>query len=114
MRINPAGFFLIPDRFKTQEMCIEGVEVNPWQLHYVPGPFKTQEMCDKAVREDPSSLEYVPDWFVTQGQAKIWDDDDDYATIRNLLSGTMVIKKGRPRKHKLRKNFCPLLGILIV
>ena len=47
MRINPAGFFLIPDRFKTQELCIEGVEVNPWQLHYVPDRFKTQENAIK-------------------------------------------------------------------
>ena len=47
MHINPAGFFLIPDRFKTQEMCIEGVEVNPWQLHYVPDRFKTQENAIK-------------------------------------------------------------------
>ena len=32
MCIKSAAFFLIPDRFKTQEMCIKGVEVDPWQL----------------------------------------------------------------------------------
>ena len=60
MCINPAVFFLIPDNFKTQEMCIEGIEVDSWQLHHVPDRFETQKMYDKAVREDPSSLEYVP------------------------------------------------------
>ena len=29
----------------------------------------------------------------------------------NVLSGTMIIKNRRPRKHKLRKNSCPLPGI---
>ena len=43
-------------------------------------------------------------------------DDGDYWVARmmmkiNVLSGTMVIKNGRLRRHKLRKNFCPLLGI---
>ena len=27
VRINPVAFFLISDRFKTQEMCIKGVEM---------------------------------------------------------------------------------------
>ena len=34
--------------------------------------------------------------------------------MMRLLSDMMVIKNGLPRKHKLRKNFCPLLGILIM
>ena len=29
----------------------------------------------------------------------------------SFLSGTMLIKNGRLRGHKLRKNFCPLPGI---
>ena len=57
------------------------------------------------MREDPSSLEYVPDWFVTQGQAKIWDDVDDYATIMNLLSGTMVIRKRKAQKAQIKEEF---------
>ena len=32
----------------------------------------------------------------------------------NLLSSTRVINNGRLRKQKLRKNFFPLLGILIL
>ena len=60
MSDNPAVFFLIPDRLKTQECCIKAVEVDPWQLDYVLDHFKRQEMCDEAVREDPSSSQYVP------------------------------------------------------
>ena len=36
------------------------------------------------------------------------------AMIMNLLSDTMVIKNGKLRKHKLRKNFNPLLGTHLV
>ena len=36
--------FLIPERFKTQQVSIEGVEVDPWQLHDVPDHFKDPEM----------------------------------------------------------------------
>ena len=32
----------------------------------------------------------------------------------NLLSGMKAMKNVRHRKQKLRKNFCPLPGILIV
>ena len=34
---NPAAFFLIPDQYKTQEMCNMMVKVDPWQLYEVPG-----------------------------------------------------------------------------
>ena len=66
MRENPAAFFLVPDRFKTQKMCIKVLEVDPWLLKDVPDHFKTQEMCDDAVWGDPFPLQFIPDWFVTQ------------------------------------------------
>ena len=72
---NPAAFFLIPDRFKTQEMCIKAVDVDLWQLWDVPDGYKLQEMCDAAVRENPSFLIYVPDWFLRQQQVNMWYDD---------------------------------------
>ena len=78
MRIILAAFFLIPDRFITQEMCIKAVEVGPWLLEYVPDHFKTQEMCDTAVRDDFFSLWQLLDWFVTQQLVKIWHDDSEY------------------------------------
>ena len=43
MRINPAAFLFISDRFKAQEMREKAVEVDPWQLYYVP-------YCSKYVR----------------------------------------------------------------
>ena len=51
MLISPTSFYLIPERFKTQEMCID-----PRQLDDIPDHFKTPEICNKAVREDPFSL----------------------------------------------------------
>ena len=62
MRINPAVFYLIPDHFKTQGMCIKAVAKDPRQLYHAPDYFK---MCGATVMEDPWLLNYVPDWFVT-------------------------------------------------
>ena len=52
----PAAFLLIPDCFKTQEMCIKAVEADLWELDNVPDCFKTQKMCVATVSEDPYSL----------------------------------------------------------
>ena len=90
MRIRPVASFLIPDHFKTQEMCIKAAEVDPWQVDYIPDHFKTQEMCDKAVREVPFSLQYVPHWLVIL----------NIMMMMIVLSGTMVIKNVGPRKQK--------------
>ena len=35
-------------------------------LELIPDHFKTQEICDKAAKEDSSSLQFVTDWFVTR------------------------------------------------
>ena len=56
---QPGSIFLISDRFRTQEICIEGVAENPRELHNVPDHFKTQEMCDKAVTFNPYTLRFV-------------------------------------------------------
>ena len=78
MSISAAAFFLIPDCFRTQGMCIKAVEKDPWQLYYVPDHFKAKEMYDKSVKDYFFSLQYIPDWFVTQQQIRIWDDDGEY------------------------------------
>ena len=44
---------LIPDQYKTQEMCNEAVEKNPWVLELVPDQFVTQKMGDEAVEKSP-------------------------------------------------------------
>ena len=53
--------FLVPEYFKTQEMCIGAAVADPWQLHNVPNNFKTQVMCDDVVCEHPCNLQYNPD-----------------------------------------------------
>ena len=37
---NPAVFFLVSDRFKTQDMCIKALEVDPWSAYDIPHNFK--------------------------------------------------------------------------
>ena len=82
MRGNPAGFFLVPDCFKTEEMCNDGVDVNPQQLYDVPDYLKTQNMYDEVVQGLIFSTVgwslHVPDWFITQEQLEIWHDDEWY------------------------------------
>ena len=121
----------VPDRHRTQKMCNEAmcnnaaafflisdhviaVAVVPWQLHYVPDRMKTQEMCDKAVREDPSGLEYVPLIGLLHNIKQNYGMMTMIIVMMKLLGGMRIIKNARPRKQKLRKNFCLLLGILIV
>ena len=36
---NPEVFFLVPKRFKTEEVYNEAVKVDPWQLKDVPNHF---------------------------------------------------------------------------
>ena len=120
VRKGPCELEFVPDHFKTQKMCNEAVPIYPY-LH-VPEHLKTHEMCDNAVRDDSPSFQYVPDWFVTREGVYMWHDDyyyddgDCWVTgvmmmEVNFLSGTMFTKNRRPRRHKLRKNSCPLLGI---
>ena len=48
IHVRLKDFFLIPDRFKTQEMCIRAVKVDPWLLYDVPDWFVVlQEMWCK-------------------------------------------------------------------
>ena len=68
---NPWMLEVVPDYFKTQEMCNDVVKKRPWQLKYVPGYFKTQKICNDVVEKVPWALEYVPDHLKTQ---KMCDD----------------------------------------
>ena len=59
MYFKPKHFFLIPNRFKIQEMCIRGVKVDPWQLNDIPDWFAVlQEMCC----EDFDDSAYLVSW----------------------------------------------------
>ena len=57
---SPSYFAFGPDQYKTQ-MCIKAVVRNLSSLRLVPDHFKTQEMCEKAVENNPYMQEYVPD-----------------------------------------------------
>ena len=109
---NRLGMIFVPNHFWMQEMCNEIVHTMPDAFHFIPNHFKTRKMCDQAVKYDSSSLQFVPDWFVTQEQIDLWDDDKCFEcmmmvkiNLSNLLmikiiflSGTIVIKNGRPKK----------------
>ena len=66
MRKNADAFFLAPDRFKTEKMCIKALKVDPWQLNDIPDYFKTQKLYDKTVKDDSYSLQFVPDSTTTK------------------------------------------------
>ena len=108
MCARPAAFFLVPDRFKTQEICIKAAEADPWQLHSVLDDFKTQEMCDRVVRHDPLSLQFVPDWFVTQQRVKLRHDDNDHCNNEGLINWYNGCKKRKAQKAKIKDELMPI------
>ena len=79
MRVRPAAFFLIFDRFKTQEMCIIAVEVDPWQL------------------------DDVPDWFVVLQEMWYEDFDDDH-----LIKWHNAYIKRKTQKAEIEKELMPI------
>ena len=95
---SPRSLACVPDRFKTQEMCIKAVGTGSWQLCHVPDLLKAQGMCDKAVKKCPFHWEYVSDLFVTQQQVKIWHDDSEYHDKDRLIECYDDCKKRRALK----------------
>ena len=79
---NPYKLKLVPDHFKTQEMCEKAVWMHsdhekfrtpgglllpmPSILFFIPDHLKTQEMCNEADEKNPWGLDDVPDHFKTQ------------------------------------------------
>jgi len=51
---------LVPEDFKTAELCLEAVKQNGYALQYVPENLKTTELCLEAVKKDGQSLIDVP------------------------------------------------------
>ena len=47
---------VIPDRFKTQELCNEAVEADPYTLRFIPDHLKTREMCNEVMRTMPEAF----------------------------------------------------------
>ena len=71
--------------------------MDPWQLNDIPDYLTTKKkVCDEAVKSDPFSLIGLllnNKWMY--GMMTVIG-----ITIMRLLSGTMVIEKGRSKKQK--------------
>ena len=52
-------FDLVPDHFKTEEICNDIMRINPAAIFLIPKRFRTKEMCEKAVEEDSRIMRYV-------------------------------------------------------
>jgi hypothetical protein len=52
--------YLIPDCFKTQELCSYAVATDGHALEHVPNPWKTEELCMKAFNNCHAALKYFP------------------------------------------------------
>ena len=107
----------IPDCFKTQKMCIKGVEVGYFFSQLVPDYFKMQEIRDKAVKDESSFLQFVPDWFVTREGLYMWYDDyydddgghwDDDNDEDNFFEWYDAYKKRKAQKAKIKKELMPI------
>ena len=57
-------FDVVPDKYKTQEICNLAVSLYFPFIVYCPYKYITQEMCDKAVNDSPAALKHIPIWFV--------------------------------------------------
>ena len=53
-------FRFIPDKYKTQEICLNAFKKNLWALQYIPKELRTKELYELAVRQDGRTLEYIP------------------------------------------------------
>ena len=97
------GIYLIRICIKAKDIDIE--------LHFlpvVPDRFKTQEMCEKAVKNCLWLLKYVPDWFVTHQQIKIWHDNDDYCNDDKLIEWYEGYKKCKAQKTSGKEGLLPI------
>ena len=104
MRENPAAFFLVPDGFKTQELCEIAIWFDPWSLYDIPDYLKTQKMCDNVVRGDPYSLQFVQDCFVTKKQIDVWYYDDEYRNDDELIEWYNGYQKRKVQKTKTKRR----------
>ena len=104
VRNNSTVFFLVPVRFKTQELCIKVLEVDPWHLNDIPDYFKTQKMYDKAVKDNPSSLQFVLDRFITQQQIDVWYDDNYWHRDDEIIEWHSDYQKRKAQKAKIKEE----------
>ena len=90
----------------------------PNPFHIIPDHFKTQEMCDKAVKDDPYSMQFVHDWFIRRewvdmwhddyyDDGRHWDDDDDDGEDK-FCQWYDGYKKQKFQKVKIKKELLPI------
>jgi len=53
-------FFLIPEEFRSEELCLIAVQQKAGALKYVPRKFLTRELCLMALQKDKDVLGYIP------------------------------------------------------
>ena len=105
---NPAVFFLFPDRFKTEEICIKALEVDPWQFKDVPNHFKKQEMCNNTATDYLFSWQFVPDWFITRERIDLLNDDDCVYNDHEMIEWYDGYKKRKAQKASIKEELLPV------
>ena len=58
-------FRFIPDKYKTQEICLNAFTKNLWALEYIPEYLRTEELFRLAVTQNWKALECIPDEYIT-------------------------------------------------
>ena len=82
-------------------------------LRLVPDHFKTKEMCDKAVRYDPRTLFFVPDWFVAREGVVMRYDNSEYCDDHdddedNFFEWYDWYKKRKAQKTLIKEELLPI------
>ena len=55
---------LVLDQYKTQKICERAVYLYQWALKFVPNRFKTEEMCLRSAEKDPCCLLELPPFSI--------------------------------------------------
>ena len=83
-------------------------------MQLIPDRFKTQEICDKVLRDDSSYLQFVPDWFVTNQGVDLWydhhcDDDGNHWDYDDEDEWCDVYKKQKAQKVLIKEKLLPTM-----
>jgi hypothetical protein len=65
VRLDPASIQLVPDKYKTPEMCASAVEKDWLNLRFVPEEIKTKELCETAMERSSHAHDFVPEEFMS-------------------------------------------------
>jgi hypothetical protein len=62
---NPHMFEIVPNHFKTEDMCLEVVQKNGCLIRHVPEKLKTSDVCSAAFKEYPYAFQHFPESMKT-------------------------------------------------